>query len=219
MKVVIVLLGMMSLVAENSYGFGSARSSANNGGDSTTPSVPSLPAPPNTDLGTGGVKVVINSAKNFNATQAAHLEESRALLERIVNSEEFKQKVIHFTYQGQETYVQNNGLTNLQVYNKIMAGAEEFPQQTAANNVIDLSVQLYTSGWTGRNVIGYTNPSTPTIYMNTYFYNYATPIETASNMIHEWTHKLGFDHDYKATARRPYSVPYAVGYIVENMGK
>lgn len=217
MKALIVLLGMMSVVsAQNSHAFGSGRSSS---GGTTTPPAPSLPAPPNADMGTGGIKVAINKATNFNSEQAAHLEASRALLERIVNSEEFKQKVIHFSYNGQETYVQNNGLTNLQIYNKILQAAEELPSQTPVNNAIDLQVQLYTSGWTGRNVIGYTNPSTSTIYMNTYFYNYATAAETASNMMHEWLHKLGFDHDYNSTTRRPYSVPYAIGYIVEKMAQ
>ena len=214
MKVVIILLGMMSLVAENSYGFGSGRSSA-----PTAPSVPTaqVPTPPSSDVGTGGVRVVIQQANNFNAAQMAHLEQSRAVLEKVVNSEEFKQRVIHFTYQGQETYVQNNGLTNLQIYNDIVQAAEQLPTPTAANNTIDLFVQLYTSSWFGRNVIGYTDPSVPTIFMNTYFYNSATPAETAGNMMHEWMHKLGFDHDFNATAQRPSSVPYAVGYIAEEL--
>lgn len=215
MKTVIILLGMISLMAENSYGFGSRRSSGSS--TPTAPTGPALPAPPNSDVGTGGLKVVIVQSNNFNSTQAAHLEKSRAVLEKVVNSEEFKQRVIHFKYQGEETYVQNNGLTNLQIYNKIMAGAEEYPAQTIANSSMDLSVELYTSGWSGRNVVGYTNQGTSTIFMNTYFYNYATPSETAGNMIHEWLHKMGFDHDYNSTSRRPSSVPYAIGYIAEEM--
>ena len=224
MKVAVILLGMMSLVAQNSYGFGSGRSSAGSGGGNTVPStppsatpIPNVPSPPNSDIGTGGLKVVIQQSSNFNASELEHLERSRAALEKAVNSEEFKQKVIHFTYQGQETYVQNNGLTNLQIYNQIMQGAEQTPQVTPANQTMDLFVSLYTSGYFGRNVIGYTDPTVPTIFMNTYFYDSATPAGTAGNMMHEWMHKLGFDHDYNSTARRPSSVPYAVGYIAEDL--
>ena len=218
MKAVILMLGMMAVTMTDAHAFGSARSSAVDAAPTPVPTTPVVVTPPNTDVGTGGLRVVINSAKNFNDTQAAHLEASRDLLERIVNSEEFKQRVLHVSYQGQETFVQNNGLSNLQVYNKILEAAEQLPSPTEANRVIDLSVQLYTSSYFGRNVVGYTSPDTPTIYMNTYFYNGATPGESASNMMHEWMHKLGFDHDYNSTARRPYSVPYAIGDIVDQMG-
>lgn len=218
MKTVIIILGMMSLVTQDASAFGSRRSS----GNSTTPNVPTGPAqptPPNSDVGTGGVRVVIQSAVNFNSSQAEHLEKSRVVLEKVLNSEEFKQRVLHFAYNGEETYVQNNGLNNLQIYNKIMSAAEEFPQQTVANNQMDLSVQIYTSSWFNRSVVGYTSPDTATIYMNTYFYNYATPAGTAGNMMHEWLHKLGFDHDFNSTARRPSTVPYAIGYIAEDLAE
>lgn len=211
MKGFLIVWVLFLVSIESSYGFGSRRS-----GDVPPPSS-SLPPPPNADLGTGGLKIVIQKANRFNAEQLEHLEYSRSMLEKAVNSEEFKQRVLHFTYQGQEAFVQNNGLTNLQVYNSLMAGAEMLPQVTSANNMMDLFLELYTSSWTGRNVIGYTTPSTSVIYMNTYFYNDATPAETAANMIHEWTHKLGFDHDYRSTSRRPYSVPYAIGNIVEDL--
>lgn len=229
---VAVRLGMMAVMVltavtvNDAHAFGSRRSSAGSGGSTggtvstpvATPSPVPVSVPSSEDLSTGGVKVVINSATNFNSSQLAHLEESRALLERIVNSEEFKQRVLHFTFNGQEAFHQNNGLTNLQIYNKIMAAAEELPKVTPANQVIDLTVQLYTSSWFGRNVVGYTSPDTSTIYMNTYSYNYATPAGTASNMLHEWLHKLGFDHDYYSNSSRPYSVPYAIGDIIEQMG-
>jgi hypothetical protein len=53
--------------------------------------------------------------------------------------------------------------------------------------------------------------------MNTkYFYVY-TPYQVAGNLTHEWLHKLGFDHDVASTPARPYSVPYAVGYILRDL--
>jgi hypothetical protein len=217
MKLAVVVLGMMVVMAGNAHAFGSSRSSSG-GNVSTTSSEPLMTAP-NEDLGTGGLSVTIQSAKNFNESDMAHLLESRQVLERIVNSEEFKQRVLHFTYGGQETFVQNQGLTNLQIYNLILMGAERLPSLTEPNHVMDLSVQLYTSSYFGRNVVGYTTPSTSTIYMNTYFYRSATPGDTAANMIHEWMHKIGFDHDYNATARRPYSVPYAIGSLVEELSR
>ena len=217
MKAAFVILGMISVLSQNSYAFGNGRSSAGSTPDPTTPSSPALPAPPDADIGTGGLKIQINSTTNFTSDQIIQAEQARAALETVVNSEAFKQKVIHFTYQGAEAFVQNNGLTNLQIYNQMMAGAEVLPQQTAVDNVMNLFLELYTSSYFGRNVIGYTDPSVHTIYMNTYYYNSAAKNDIADNMMHEWMHKLGYDHDYQATARRPSSVPYAIGYIVDDL--
>jgi hypothetical protein len=46
-----------------------------------------------------------------------------------------------------------------------------------------------------------------------------TPAEVAGNVFHEWTHKLGFGHDSRYSVSRNSSVPYALGYIMEELGK
>ena len=33
--------------------------------------------------------------------------------------------------------------------------------------------------------------------------------------MHEWLHKIGFEHSYYNNSDRPYTVPYAIGEIVE----
>lgn len=177
------------------------------------PSVTPSPTPSQSDH----LSVVIQQSSNFDSKALASLEKARGLLEIVVNSDDFKQKVLHFTYQGQETYVQNNGYSNSQIYDLIMAGAEQYPSKTTANHTMDLYLELYTAN--GSSTIGYTSPSTKTIYMNTYFYNSASAGDIAGNMMHEWLHKLGFDHDSAVTARRPSSVPYAIGYIARDLVK
>lgn len=181
----------------------------------STPSPTTTPdAPSSEDLGTGGLKVLIHESNNFSTADLGRLEQARVFLENVLNTEEFKQKVLHFTYLGEETFVQNNGYTNLEVYNLIMAGAEQFPKQTPINHLMDLYTELY---YGSSGVIGYTNPSVPTIYMNNYYFSSYSPNEIAGNLMHEWLHKLGFDHDYNSTTRRPYSVPYAIGYIIDDL--
>ena len=53
--------------------------------------------------------------------------------------------------------------------------------------------------------------------MNTKYFDRYTPYQVAGNLTHEWLHKMGFTHDSAATSTRPYSVPYAVGYIVRQL--
>ena len=55
--------------------------------------------------------------------------------------------------------------------------------------------------------------------MNRKYYNKFRPYEVADNMMHEWLHKIGFNHTVKPTPERPFSVPYAVGYIVKGIAR
>lgn len=182
-----------------------------------TPTPPS-PTPTATPIvgSTGGLSVVIREANDFDTESRALLERARVLAEKVLNSEEFKQRVLNFTYDGDEAFVQNDGKTNLQIYNQMMAGAELYPRTTTANKTMDLFTELY---YGGSGVIGYTNPDTATIYMNSYYYDDYSPSEVVGNITHEWLHKLGYDHDYSYTYRRDYSVPYAIGYIAEEIAE
>ncbi len=98
----------------------------------------------------------------------------------------------------------------------MMEAAESLPAQTAPNHVLDFWAATY---YTRKGVIGYTNQSTKTVYMNTRFLNMSdyTAGDVAANILHEWMHKLGFDHDFNSTGRRPCSVPYGSGNIVDNI--
>lgn len=171
-----------------------------------------------TDIDTP-LQVEIHEANYYDAEGLARLEKARLLLERVVNGEEFQQSVLNHTYQGKKQFVQNDGLSNLEIYQKLRLGAEQFPRVTDVDHSMDLRLELYTSTWENRTVIGYTNPRTSMVFMNTYFFEKAQTADLAGNMIHEWLHKLGFGHDYEVTTRRPHSVPYAVGYIVRDLVK
>ena len=60
------------------------------------------------------------------------------------------------------------------------------------------------------SVVGYRQPPWPDIYFNRKFHNNYGTCATASNAAHEWSHSIGYGHDFEATARRPYSVPYSI---------
>ena len=148
----------------------------------------------------------------FSATDREKIENAADLVKRIIMSQEFKDAVVGFTYNREKRFVDNNGLTNLQIYDRIIIAAERL--STAKNYVMDVEIQLY---YEDSTTIGYTYPSTPRIWMNTKYFDRYTPYQVAGNLTHEWLHKLGFIHDSANTPSRPYSVPYAVGYIVRSL--
>lgn len=150
----------------------------------------------------------------FSASQEAKILEAAELIRRVVASDEFKNKILNHRYNGRKTFVDNGGLTNAQIYKKILEGSEKL--NPGVDNTMNLDLELYTAN---NIVVGYTMPSVIRVWMNSKFLNKNSPAEVTTNMMHEWLHKLGFKHAAKQTANRKYSVPYAVGYLTRSIAR
>lgn len=144
---------------------------------------------------------------------------------KAINSDEFQDKVVNFkwteTYWSwfrrksieHNTYYQNNGKSNQQIYDMLMSGTDNI--HPLPDGDMDLYLELY---YANNGVIGYTSGGTETIFINRKFFipNLGTPrgnADIVANLVHEYMHKVGFDHSYFNSSVRPYSVPYAVGYL------
>lgn len=152
---------------------------------------------------------------NFSDEQKDKVLKAVALMKKIIMSDEFRERVLAHTVNGKKTFVDNLGMTNEEIYKKISDGAELIGD-TSKNSTMNVELELFHSA---TKTIGYTYPDTNRIWINTkYFQNY-TVIKVADNLMHEWMHKLGFDHDKIYSVSRNYSVPYAIGYLVEELAK
>ena len=145
------------------------------------------------------------------SAQEAKLQAAENKIKAVIATDAFRNAVLNHTYNGKKTFVDNGGLTNAQIYQRILEGAETL--QPAKNNRMDLSVKLY---YENSTTVGYTTTGSKTINMNTKFFNKYTASGVSSNMMHEWLHKLGFKHAVNYSTARDYSIPYAIGKI---MGK
>lgn len=139
---------------------------------------------------------------NYNKEQKLKLGQAQAVLEKIFNSEEYKQEVLKRKFTSTE-------LSPQEIYEKLFAGAEALIP--AVNYQMDLQVRMYYS-W--RRTVGYTYPSDMVVHTNSRFHNSYGVCQVASNLTHEWTHKMGFSH---ASARDSKSVPYAHNDIIEEL--
>lgn len=149
---------------------------------------------------------------NFDVVQREKIQSAAILIEKIIATEEFRERVLNHSYNGEKAYANNNGLTNRQIYDRILIGAEAlFPVK---NNALDVEIELI---FENSNTIGYTYPNTGRIWMNLKYFNNFTPREIAANLMHEWLHKLGFNHAISPTTERPSTVPYAVGYLIRSL--
>ncbi len=149
---------------------------------------------------------------NFSTNQENKVQDAVDLIKQVIATEEFKTAILNHKYKGKKTFVDNGGLTNAQIYKKILESSERLNPKI--NNTMDVTLVTYRES---ANVIGFTLPSVNKIWMNTRYLNTFTPRQVASNLFHEWLHKLGFRHDYERTPERQYSVPYAVGYLVKRL--
>jgi hypothetical protein len=147
----------------------------------------------------------------FDSTSREKLQLAFEVLEEVVNSEEFKDRVINFKNSlGERSYKSNKGFTNEEIYQIFMEGREILQPDTPME--MNFFLRLYNRPWS--RVIGYTSGSTNVISINWKFFKNYQPHQVASNLAHEWIHKLGFDH---TSAREHDSAPYAIGYIVGDM--
>lgn len=151
---------------------------------------------------------------NFTSTQAEKYNQAITMVKLVVATEEFKNKVLNHTYNGSKTYANNKGLTNAEIYQSILDAAETL--QPKKNNQMDVDVELY---YANNTVVGYTYSSSTQIWVNTKYFDKYKANSVAGNLFHEWLHKLGYGHDSSATSARPYSVPYAIGYMMADIAQ
>lgn len=149
---------------------------------------------------------------DMSSSQEAKIQKAEYKIRKVIGSESFRTKVLNFTYNGKKQFNNNGGLTNAQIYSKILNGMESYLKSN--NNAMDLNIKVY---YENTSTVGYTTPSSSYINMNQKFFNTYTSNQVARNMMHEWLHKLGFEHAVMYSPSRDYSVPYALGKIMEQL--
>lgn len=159
--------------------------------------------------------VIIESSKrlqinivsnNYSDKQKVLLNQAISQIDKIWNSENFREKVI-----SKKNYTNSMGRNGVEIYEHLMTGQEL--ANPASINSMDFSVTMY---YSRKNVVGYTYNSASVVYTNSKFYDKYGPCDVAKNLSHEWTHQLGYVH---STAKDSNSIPYSIGNIVYEICK
>jgi len=149
---------------------------------------------------------------NMSSTQESKIQRAEQKIRDVIGSEEFKSRVLNHSYNGVKKFVDNGGLTNSQIYTKILNAAETL--RPYKNNTMNMGVKLY---YEKSNTVGFTSTASKDININTKYFNSYNASQVSGNMMHEWLHKLGFHHAVNYSSSRNYSVPYAIGRIMEKL--
>ena len=157
----------------------------------------------------------IISIKNYDSYENK-AKQAAALFIKVFNLPLFRGMVNTFTWNGQNQFANNAGLTNNQIFEKLIAGTSL--TSPVANNIADIKLEVYAQlWWPFGPAIGYSDTENGIIYTKRHFVNSATLPQLAGHYAHEYCHLLGFEHDFNATDQRQFSVPYGIGDIVETM--
>ena len=149
--------------------------------------------------------ITVHKIAGFSDAQLEKYKRAVALTEIILNSEKFYEELMKLKFTSAKDK------SNQEIYNMIMSGAETL--EPVEDNEVDVFINMY---YKNNKVVGYTMPSTRETWVNSKFFEQYEPEEIGCNLVHEWMHKLGFDH---VSAKEHTSVPYAIGYLVERLIK
>ena len=167
------------------------------------------------EVTTGFIKVAPGSISGFTNKENINIKKAFEIIEVVINSNEFKNKVINYKAAPSEFgFTSNREMNNTQVYEFLMNGQEVLGGDNTLGEM-NFDMKRYWSSWFTRKVIGYTNiGKSNTIFGNGRKYQNFDSVDMASNITHEWIHLMGFYHDSAADHN---SVPYAVGYIIRDL--
>jgi len=148
------------------------------------------------------LRINVHGRLGFTELEIKQHKSAMELLEIVVNSLEFKQRLIMQTFTSET-------MDTEKIYNVLMTGKEK--PTPGKDYELDLKVEMYIDN---SDTIGYTYGDTVQTWLNRKWFGVFTLGEIASNALHEWLHVAGFDH---TTDDEYTSVPYAVGYLAEEM--
>lgn len=182
------------------------------------PPPPTAPAPRPVDTFEPGqpMRVSLGTVTGYSTTERQKLDQATDLLAKVLNSKEFRDGVLGATYAGKPGFA-NDERSPREIYDTIRAAKESYAP--AADGEVDLNLELRSLSWFSRNVVGYGTEGGDTITTNRRFFSSFDAAEVAGHLGHEWLHKVGFEHDFNPTARRPESVPYELGELIEKLAK
>lgn len=161
--------------------------------------------------------------------QKAKFEKALGIIETVLNSDQFKRKVLSYKRSDgsrlyQKNYLWNNKnetLTNEEVLKLIIAGNEKMRPNTL--NEMNINAWVKKCSWWQRagiwcrKVIGSTSPSSSFMMkLNWKFYKNYESHQMVANIVHEWLHLLGFLHGNENMREE---VPYVVGSIAGEVAR
>ncbi len=170
------------------------------------------------------LKHLSNDDLEFSDSQMEYLLELSKKLEKIVNSEIFKTKIIQFKYKrGRRVYNKfrlNKGFSNAKIFYLLLSGKDLYSEP---NNSIDIYLKPYIRK---SKIHATTFSGVRSIFLNIKYLDTCIKKDSiglanlAGTLIHEYTHIMGFRHyTNRGKKRDKPTVPWGVGNTIKKLVK
>lgn len=155
------------------------------------------------------------STEGMSVEQEMEIRKAEDIIKMVVASEEFKARILNHTVNGVKTFLNNKGLTNQEIYQKILEAAEE--GNLSKDNVMDLAIELIPQNSSlGSRIFKIIAGIKKIFYFLNLFQN-TTPAGIAQNLFQQWLGKLGFGPITGSSSNL--TVQEAVAKIIGELGQ
>lgn len=145
-----------------------------------------------------------------------------SIFEKVMNDKDFQNELSTFSYQYDVDSDPNRTLTPRQVATKLMNGQEFYKKDNDYTANLHWFIKKKNRPLFSRYpAIGYGNEGGISIYTYTWFFDNSNSDISAivGHIAHEWSHKVGFEHQFNPHPKRNSTVPYAFGNLVTKYAK
>lgn len=157
------------------------------------------------------------TTEGLSAEQEEQVQKASEIIKLVVASEEFRDRVLNHTVNGKKMFLNNNGLSNEEIYQKILNAAES--DNATADNVMELAISLVKQpkslgiGSLFFQIIS----GIKKVFAFVSMFQSLTPAGIAQNLFQMWLGKLGFT--LPSTGTTSLSVQGAISKIIGELGQ
>jgi len=155
----------------------------------------------------------IKSLDNASSQEKLLIHKAIVLQQEIINTLNFRMKF------ESTKFKQNDGLSSLQIYNKVMSGFSNLTKYE--DFCLDYSIEVFLGK---KGTLAATNMNTFKIFLNKLSFQHWLNNKNgvaycAGSLFHEYLHTMGFTHSYLPLGTKRKSVPYLGGAIMRDLIK
>lgn len=149
------------------------------------------------------MQIKVNRVGNFTATQKLRLEQAESILNSILESIDFKLKVA--------------SLDPLKYFSGTVTKPKELAEifgEASKGSVKVVNVSVWRLPWYKKFTSAIAYESNNQVHLRSTYLESGKLQDLSATILHEVMHVFGYGHDFWATKKRPFSVPYAIGQII-----
>lgn len=160
----------------------------------------------------------VDGISTFTNPQAMKIGRAVNIIDSVWNDYMFQKRIFNFSWNcicKKWFFFSSRQSGNTFTYTPDSNGLVAIALRATVNPVLKLRIGIGSNG----SATAETDSDTKITTIYPWWIDQASDYELANTLAHEYTHTLGYSHPFHDSCERPFSVPYATGDLVEEMGK